>query len=252
MANGRSIHLWVIQEANGGVELPNAKYDAEAMADVATSRAITTYSPFDNATSVEILQAIASVSQPLGKGDLLVVSFSGHGAFATVDGVRRSIWYGSDGNPVRDLDVYGAIANIADIRFVLIDENCRSDAAAHRELAEFFELEKRDGMLTMPNRSTESRFGTARASNALPVAAIVLAACTEGEVARATERNGENSLFTGALMTAWNGGAFAGSYSELLQVAAVAVTKENAHQHPQAVALGAGGISLLTDPAFQV
>jgi hypothetical protein len=249
MADGYSVHLWVCQQpVGGGVDLPNAPHDADAMYNIVSQRGIKAAPPDGDVTRGQLLQAIRDASTPLATNDLLVISFSGHGASLSDGTTRRTIWYCADGAYVVDDEVYAAIVTRDKIRVVIVEENCRSDAAARREVANILGLDVPDLDVRTSNER-EARFVLPLPIN-LPSNGIVMASCSDKETSQTVSPDRVHALFTYALITVTQEG-FAGSYRELICSATAIVRDQRNGQIPDLIPLGADGPALCDAPAFK-
>jgi hypothetical protein len=154
---------------------------------------------------------------------------------------------------VGDVDVYAAIARPDAVRVLIVEENCRSDEAAMRDVAEFFGFDL--GVMKFPSAASKTR---GRAALVLPVpdnepaCGAVLASCSNNEISQDVSPDCACGVFTFALTTILDG-AFTGSYASLMQKALAIVSKlTHNDQTPEAIQLGGNKKSLLTATAFQI
>lgn len=207
MGRGFSIHIGVNRvDASAYPKVPPtlraAERDAVAMEALATAEGFTT-TPLrgPEATRGAVMQALERAAAELNAGDLLVLTFSGHGGrfldLVEQDSKARPV--GADNRRPRDeADGYDEAWCLTD--GVLIDDDLYDLLAKFRAGVRIVAL------------SDSCYSGTVLRDAKLPVvqaSVLLIAACADDRVTRETELHGK---FTSAALGVWNGGAFKGSH----------------------------------------
>jgi hypothetical protein len=249
--------------------LRGCENDARAMQALADARGFTSRLLLGaDATRPTLLAAMDRAAADLAADDLLLLTYSGHGASRPDrDGdepdQRDEAWCLHDGLLLDDEIHHQLCTFAAGVRVLVVSDSCfsgsvtREDqmtpttAPVHRPAA------PRNGSAATPDRRApgarvravwranadeyEARKAAVAATHAVEPAAsiILLAACKDRQTAQDGEVHG---LFTAALLATWNGGAFAGGHDAFL---AAIRTRVGAAQTPTLFPVGA------VEPAFR-
>lgn len=265
MAKGYSLHVAlniVDPDSYGGWDgkLNACVYDGEDMALLFGAEGFhTTGVPNQWATRDTVLGKLAhlaTVSQP---GDLVVVTYSGHGGQVPdingdEDDCLDETWCLYDGQLIDD-ELYAAWSQFqAGVRIVVLSDSCHSGT-----IARFAALpERSDGGLrrAMPNEVIPKAYAAQKSlyddlqffkpKTAKDVKASVLqiSGCQDSQ----TSMDGPfNGAFTAALLKTWNQATFKGSYRAFKNKIA---TKLPSTQQPNLITFG--GKSFVTEQPFKV
>jgi hypothetical protein len=216
--------------------------DAQAMQSIASSCG---YNPTllldEQATRLEVTKAINKAAQELASGDILLLTYAGHGSQVPdvngdeVDGYDET-WVLHDGL-LPDDTMYSALSQFSSgVRIVVFSDSCHSGSVLRMIYDELLsakdspiaeQLPYRRGkappkVRRMPNDIRDrvyqhyweqidtSQWAAGRGDRANIVAsAILISACQDNQLASDGDENG---LFTGTLLDVWDDGQFTGSY----------------------------------------
>lgn len=276
MPTGISLHFAV--PTPGGnccrqKRLPGVVRDAESLAELARAEKFWVRDPLvnDRVTKDVVLAAFRGAAAELVAGDLLLVTFSGHGCqIRDLGGFEPIPEYGYDESwcladrQLVDDDVHPALAAFADgVRILIISDSCysgtvaaipagiqsRSDASpAGRELAQIHDRAKSWGIsadlidLVLPRRADRAE---------IKASVILLGSCREAE--RGLVR-GNSSLFVEKLVAVWDDGRFPldGSYESFISAVSDQVAAVNPYQHPGIARFGTMPDSFLGQRPFTI
>jgi subtilisin family serine protease len=234
MPNSYSLHIGVNQvnpQHYDGWEgrLKYAEADAFAMQQIASSQEFEAQDLLltKNATRKKVLAAIQRLAKKAKTGDLVWISYSGHGSFIPdINGDEANgmdeTWCCYDGMVIDDELLYSWAQFRAGVRIVVVSDSCHSgeiarslDAPAPDALvqrAKFLPIEKSLPIFQNNKAFYEgilAKIPTVDVDN-LPVRVIQFGGCTEDSSSFEGKGNGE---FTIALKTAWSDGTFKGDYA---------------------------------------
>jgi metacaspase-1 len=248
MATGISIHIGLnqvdpshypsIQSLRGCVN------DARAMEALARAQGFeSTILLNEQATAAAVTAHLEAAANRLGNGDILLLTYSGHGAFVVdsnqdENDSRDETWCLFD-REMPDDELYALWARFSlGTRIVVISDSClsgsvikffREQNALKQALLKESSLA---GEIVLPESiravstaeareifqhnaqvylDLQERFSDGRTVEVL-ASVLLISACQEWEVSRDGDPNG---LFTKALLRVWNGGKFSGSYLDL-------------------------------------
>lgn len=220
-----------------------------------------------DATRPNLFAAMELAAAELGADDLLLLTYSGHGASlpdrnGDEPDQRDEVWCLHDG-PLLDDEIHHRLcAFAAGVRVLVVSDSCfsgsvtRDDQTRPAVARGRRPAALRDGSAATPGRRApgarvravlranadeyaERKAAVAATQAVEPAAGIILLAACED---RQTAHDGEvHGLFTAALLATWNGGAFAGGHEAFL---AVVRTRVGAAQTPTLFSVGA------VEPAF--
>ena len=219
------------------------------------------------ATLGAVHTALAGASQALREGDLLFVSFSGHGGKVRDqdgdDGDQYDeSWCLHDGGLLDDkLSGYWRLFD-AGVRIVVVSESCFSGGMSRTgnthapRPAPFGSAVRMRGGPTYRGEpawaaaAVAKTIGTCTAepppdSREIRASVLMLTASSEHQPA-------QGGLFTRCLLEAWSNGAFSGSYCDLYKDVEQRVMRVKCDQEPQIVRLGAPDPAFLLAPAFRL
>ncbi len=223
--------------------------DAHDMESIANSQGFQSTRLLDaQASSSGVLSSIASLARTCGRGDIALITYSGHGgqvpdSNGDEDDGQDETWVLWD-RQVSDDELHAVYRQFpAGSRIVVISDSCHSGTVARS----VFQLAMRDAMTTsgegqeywsdsiqlssgrpraMPvgttRRDAEDRadlyrmvqsIAGPRRSGAMAAELILLAGCQDDQFSYDGSGNG---AFTGALKTVWRNGAFRGNYEAFL------------------------------------
>ena len=280
MARGISIHIGVnrvdpahYQGWSG--ELGACEYDANDMAALAKGRGLETRHVLltADATAEKVLGAIEEVAKDLEAGDLLFLTYAGHGSqIRDVSGdepdQRDETWVLYD-RQVSDDELYARYVKFrAGVRVLVFSDSCHSGTVS-RKLPDFlnpdvlvdqfgstnpdviearvrampFELQKR---VYEANKETYDRVGGGGAETAPMNATVVLVSgCQDNQTSADGERNG---LFTGMVRAVWDEGRFRTYRGFHRRV----VSRMPVNQTPNLMGYGAEVAAFLRQPPLKV
>ena len=243
MPRGRSLHIGldrVDPDRYDGWDgaLASCEHDARDMEAIAAAQGLEpTLLLNEEATAEAVSSAITAAASDLGRGDLFVLTYAGHGSYVRDrDGDEPEgydeTWVLYDRQLVDDelYALWGEFA--AGCRILVVSDSCHSGSVA-REVPTFLipdgvELDPVDGPFGqtrgMPSRVAEvvvdrdrdlydeiQRRLPPRADIRIGAHVLQLSACQDNQTALDGERNG---LFTAALRAVWDDGRYDGGYED--------------------------------------
>lgn len=248
--------------------LRGCENDARAMQEIAAARGFTSQLLLGpDATRPNLLAAMARAAAELAADDLLLLTYSGHGASLSdrngdePDG-RDEAWCLHDGLLIDDEIHHRLCMFAAGVRVLVVSDSCfsgsvtRDDQTTTTTARVRRPAAVRNGSAAIPDRRAPgariravlranpdeyaARKAAVATTQALEPAAgiILLAACEDLQTAHDGERHG---LFTEALLATWNEGAFASGHDAFLTAIK---TRVGAAQTPTLFSVGA------VEPAF--
>lgn len=241
MPTGISIHIGlnkVDPTKYGGWDgqLFGCENDARDMSDIARQRKFSTRVLLTRqATSVAVLSAMRSAARRLKSGDILLLSYSGHGGRVTdvngdeTDG-KDETWVLYDRQVIDD-ELYAEYARFREgVRIFVLSDSCHSGTVLRALYDELGPIEYRHNLRSSPTvrtkampREVQFRDDRSRAvlyrkkqeeagaaeTQELRASAILISGCQDHQLSSDGDRNG---LFTETLLRVWNGGRFQGGY----------------------------------------
>jgi metacaspase-1 len=243
MATGLSIHIGLNtvdpdQYEGWDGQLVACEFDANDMAALASDRGFEAKKLLTkDATSTAILDAIGEAASKLEGGDILLLTYSGHGgqlpdSNSDEDDRTDETWCGFDRQIVDD-ELYSAwSAFAADARVFVLSDSCHSGTAtkavlgavrpeALGEAAQLGDAEPEQRMKAMPAdvgmRTYEAHKDDYDAIQAkvpafdkspLEASVLLISGCQDNQTSADGEKNG---LFTQTLLEIWAEGKFRGS-----------------------------------------
>jgi metacaspase-1 len=233
MPRGISIHIGLnyIDAKHYGADgkLPYCVNDALAMRALAINEGYRVQSSLlDNkATSTNVLGALANAAETLDAGDILLITYSGHGSFfpdLNKDEKDKydETWVLYDRMLVDDELYFSWSKFKAGVRILLISDSCHSGTVAKplllsygkRELdlpakSSLVEILKAEAMLLYKTHKAKYdqhlAFVPSPAKVKIPASVVLLAGCSDSQQAIAIARSGRKlSLFTDELLTVYN------------------------------------------------
>ena len=268
MPQAISIHLG-LNAVDAGVyrgwsgPLRGCENDARAMQAIADARGFTSRLLLRaDATRANLLAAMDRAAADLAADDLLLLTYSGHGAsLPDLDGdepdQRDEAWCLYDGLLLDDEIHHRLCGFAAGVRVLVVSDSCfsgsvtRDDRTTPTTAPVRRPATLRNGSAAVPDRRAPAarvravwranadeyaaRKTAVAATHAMEPAAgiILLAACEDGQTAHDGEVHG---LFTAALLATWNGGAFADGHDAFR---AAIQTRVGASQTPTLFQVGA-------------
>lgn len=186
-----------------GSEMPLAGCinDAKAMKLIADSLGYqSSILTNEQATVLAVESAIMAISARLKPNDIFLLTYSGHGSQILdrdgdeSDGLDET-WCLFDGQIVDD-DLYKLWGKFREgVRLVIVSDSCHSGTVARNS----------------EKTAIEAIIGKDIGCKA---SGVLLSGCRDNQVSYDTLQNG---MFTSALLDAWNGGKYRGSYSQFLR-----------------------------------
>jgi metacaspase-1 len=252
---GRSLHIGLNTVAPahyGGWSGPldACEFDANDMGAIARSRGMRAKVLLTKAaTRAKVLAGIRSAATRLKKGDLFLLTYSGHGGQVPdvtseeSDG-RDETWCLYDGELIDD-ELYFALSRFArGVRILVLSDSCHSGSVTRAPVMAGADVRPRSRMMPPPVADAtyrkHQRFydglqrKIAKAVSAAPTldpdaalaqlvvtprlerivtkfspASILISGCQDNQTSMDGDRNG---AFTGALLDVWADGAFPGDY----------------------------------------
>jgi hypothetical protein len=242
--------------------LRGCQNDARAMQAIADARGFTSRLLLGaDATCPNLFAAMDRAAADLSAGDLLLLTYSGHGASlpdrsGDEPDQRDEAWCLHDGLLLDDEIHHRLCTFAAGVRVLVVSDSCFSGSVTRDDQTKPTARVRRpaalrNGSAATPDRRAPgarvravlranadeyaARKAAVAATQALEPAAgiILLAACKDRQTAHDGELHG---LFTAALLATWNGGAFAGGHDAFL---AAIWTRVEAAQTPTLFTVGA-------------
>jgi hypothetical protein len=223
--------------------LQGCENDARAMQAIADAQGFTSRLLLRaDATRANLLAAMDRAATELAAGDLLLLTYSGHGTSwpdrddDEPDGYDEA-WCLHDGLLIDDEIHHQLCAFAAGVRILVVSDSCFSGSVTRNDWTTSTAAQVRrpaavrnGSAATADRRAPGARVRAILRANADEYAArkvavaatqavepaasiILLAACTDKETAHDGKRHG---LFTQALLATWNEGAFAGDHAAFL------------------------------------
>lgn len=244
MPQGRSLHIAlnsVDPDAYGGWsgDLVACELDAADMLDICQAQGLQARSLITaEATAAAVLAELDSAAEALVEGDLLVVTYSGHGgrvADASGDEEDRfdETWVLWDRQLIDD-ELHQRWTSFAEgVRIVVLSDSCHSGSVVKAQLdgaadapgaGTLSEVVSRgrfmpDDVNRRDNMSRKALYDSLRSATPgegeKPLAArvLLLSGCQDTQTSSDGDRNG---AFTGALRQVWADGAYEGGYRRFL------------------------------------
>jgi hypothetical protein len=242
MKKGISIHIGlnhVNEEHYGNDVSPLETCEQDALDMQAIALAQNFKSTFlllsENATRDAVKSAIKSASKELDSGDILLLSYSGHGGFVPdTNGDEKEdrldeTWCLYDGQLIDD-ELFALWSKFKKgVRIVMLSDSCHSGTVAKN--SNFNEQKEsplfKKKLLSYPtakrvyveNKSFYEKIAGKflnKKSKKIKASIKLLAACQDPQVSY-TIPFARNSIFTEKLLKVWNGGQFIGTYSEFFE-----------------------------------
>ena len=241
MAKGRAIVIGlngVDPNHYGGWAGPlNAcEADASSMAQIAGAQGMDVHSLLtQQATRDGVLKELAAAANDLKDGDLLMLTYSGHGGQIPDlngdedDGLDET-WCLYDGELVDD-ELYKALSSFKpSVRVVVLSDSCHSGTVVKVALMkEFLSRQPTPSTVVyrnMPNEVAHQTYldnkkfydkilnnpSLKESKKNIHASVFLISGCQDNQFSADGAFNG---LFTGKLLHVWNGGAFKGSYLDL-------------------------------------
>jgi hypothetical protein len=240
MPFGISIHIGVnyVDKKHYGTraELPYCLNDAEKMYALAGGLGFKSVKLLDEkAKSTDLLWILDNAAIELNAGDILFLSFSGHGRqFQDLNGDEEDhydeAWVLYDRMLIDD-ELYLALARFKKgTRILVISDSCHAgtitksfDEIAAMGNDEYGKLMKTEADLIY--QRNKNRYDpilksiSPKVRNEITASVILLAACQDNQKALAQAPNGEKySLYTHYLLRTWNYGNFKGNYRRFSEI----------------------------------
>jgi hypothetical protein len=227
-------------DAYGGWDgaLVACEFDANDMAAIARDKGFeTTVLLTADAKSDAILGAVSDAAGSLGDGDVLLVTYSGHGgqvpdSNSDEDDRQDETWVAYDRQIVDD-ELYAAWGKFANgVRIVVLSDSCHSGSVARAVAAAirpeaFGATVSREGdanslSKAMPADVQDRNYSDHQAeydaiqkdnpafdAAEIPASVLLISGCQDNQTSSDGDRNG---LFTQTLLKVWNDGKFKGGY----------------------------------------
>lgn len=244
MKKGISIHIGLnhLDEEHYGTgvsSLETCEQDARDMQELALNQNFksTFLLLSENATRDAVKSAIKSASKELSSGDMLLLSYSGHGGFVPdtngdeSDDNLDETWCLYDGQLIDDELFYLWSKFKKGVRIVVLSDSCHSGTVAKAN--NFKTKEKEESMFQEKLLSysvaksvyygnknfyekIEKKFLNKKPKE-IKASIKLMAACQDPEVSY-TMPFARNSIFTEKLLKVWNGGQFIGTYDDFFEI----------------------------------
>lgn len=248
MATGMSIHIGLNSVEShhyqgwSGV-LKACEADAKDMEKLAKSKGFhSTLLLTKEATTSNVLSAINDAAKSLASGDILFLTYSGHGGQmkdtnGDEEDVKDETWVLYDRQLIDD-ELYALWAGFQPgVRILVLSDSCHSGsvikriqelrAIAETDIADKYELEGIPGTRALPPEvadrtyaAFERQYEDIQASNpdgekvSISASILLLSGCQDDQLSADGNKNG---LFTATLLKVWNNGKFKGSYRKFYQ-----------------------------------
>ena len=244
MKKGISIHIGVntVDEGHYGsdlIPLDTCEQDAIDMQKLALSQNFksTFLLLSENATRGAVHAAIVSASEELTSGDMLMLTYSGHGGFVLdksgdEDDNLDETWCLYDAQLLDDelYELWGGFEE--GVRIIILSDSCHSGtvAKANRDSKSSKDVSKMFKEKLLPMNiakevywnndefysDVEALIDVEKTKN-IKASIKLMAACQDPQVSY-TMTFSKNSIFTEQLLKVWDEGEFVGSYDELFSV----------------------------------
>jgi len=271
MANGISLHIGLNSVNPAHYHgwpgtLAACEFDAKDMDKLAAKQGITerTMLLTKQATAEAVTNAIQTAAKKLKKGDLFLLTYSGHGGQvmdtnSDEDDRRDETWVLYNRQLVDD-ELYGLYAGFkAGVRIVVLSDSCHSGTVV-RSIPPWEMID--DGtpaVRMMPadigiatykdNKATYDKIQkeTKGSETVVPKAAVLLiSGCQDNQLSRDGDKNG---LFTGTMKKVWNGGKFKYGYKRFHDAI---VSKMPPEQSPNYYVVGSANATFESQKPFTV
>ena len=244
MKKGISIHIGLnhIDEEHYGTgvsPLETCEQDARDIQELALAQNFksTFLLLSENATRAAVISAIKSASKELSSGDMLLLSYSGHGGFVPdtngdeTDDNLDETWCLYDGQLIDD-ELYKLWAKFKKgVRIVMLSDSCHSGTVAKAN--NFMGKKKEENSMFQKkllsysvaksvyyeNKSFYEKIAKKflnKKPKDIRASIKLLAACQDPEVSY-TIPFARNSIFTEKLLKVWNSGQFVGTYDDFFE-----------------------------------
>jgi len=241
MGKGVSIHVGVdyLDKNSYGIsgKLPSCSRDAIAMYSLAMSAG---FSPLllcnEHATSEKLIYLLHLEARELERGDILFLSFSGHGAQLQdtngdePDGYDET-WLLYD-RMMKDDELHMCWSRFKEgVRILIVSDSCHSGTVTKSLSFDDDNFPEFDGgpadsisreMEKVYDRDHQYYDSIWKPITVRPVSlycsVLLLAACQDEQVAYAAGEEKTYSVFTEVLLEAWNGGRFDGNYRDFYEL----------------------------------
>jgi hypothetical protein len=268
MSRAVSIHIGVNQPQGRHAARPLQYSEASAwrMAELAHQAGFDSILALRGpaATQHALHEALSGAAQTLEAGDLLLMSFSGHGSQVRDSNLDEGYgwdesWCLADEEILDDkLAGYWRLFD-AGVRIVVVAESCygggmgRGDeepcvspaVGRPRSVMRNGWTGTRGSRADVAAEATGSCIGAPPADDlGIRASLLLISASTEDQPAR-------DGLFTRYLLDVWNDGTFRGSYCDLYRRVRRHVLAESCGQEPQILMLGAADMDFPLEPAFR-
>jgi hypothetical protein len=221
-----------------------------------------------HATRDSLFNALDAAAQRLTAGDILLVSYSGHG-FQTIgageDGeVYDETWCLAD-SVVLDDELYGAWGSFGPgVRILIVSDSCHSGsilglnarAPVENASAPDGQQPARQGVdlsianeWCIPELAHPRLLPRRKSRAAIGASVLLLASCKE----RQRSADGcPNGLFTEELKNVWAGGAFSGTYAHFIAEVCDRVADRNPDQEPGLFVAGEPNCAFVSQRPFTI
>lgn len=268
MSHAVSIHIGVNAPGSASsqdlrVQLADSETDAWRMAELAGQAGFDSILVLRGAaaTLTAVRAALLNAAQLLQKGDMLLVSFSGHGGqIVDYDGDDGSMydesWSLHDGELLDDELLLSWRLFRPGVRIVVVSESCYSGGiyrgSNHPSLPDLSRRRRRRAYRGEPAWA-EMAIAQANASciASPPCDAWGVQASVLMLTASAENQPAQGGLFTECLMKTWAQGGFSGTYCDLYKEVKRKVQHENQRQEPQILMVGKPDPAFPLGPAFR-
>ena len=268
MLRGISIHIGVNETATGHVVLEESEAHAWQMAELASQAGFQAIHVLRGAeaTCVAVQCQIAAATRGLLPGDVLLVSYSGHGSQTPdlngdegkSDG-QDETWCLFDGNLVDDRLAECWRLAPTGARIVVVAESCYGGGTPRWGEVDLFGETDTPPTWGDEYGDTEIVYRGVQAftpspacittppadANGISASVLVLAGAGENQ-------QGQEGLYIPRLLEIWNGGSFRGSYCDLHRQVTSCVRAEAYQHEPAILMLGFPDLEFPEQPAFRL
>ena len=272
MAKGISLHIGLNSVDPAHYDgwdgmLAACEFDAKDMVKLATKHGFEerTLLLTKEATTEEVIQAMQSAAKKLTKGDIFLLTYSGHGGQVPdsnfdEDDRKDETWVLFNRQLVDD-ELHGLYAGFkAGVRIMVLSDSCHSGTVTRAIPPwEMSDSTPRQAVRMMPQSVGKATYKKNKAmydkiqkdhkdaESIVPKATILLiSGCQDNQLSQDGEKNG---LFTGTLKNVWRNGKFAYGYHRFCDSI---VSKMPADQSPNYYVIGAPNAAFESQKPFTV
>jgi hypothetical protein len=270
MEKGLSIHIGLnfvskVHYNNWDGRLKAAEFDMDDMFDIAKSQGFSAIKlRREEATRESVKQAISNAAHQLSSGDILLITYSGHGgqvpdAHKEEPDALDETWCLYNGQLIDDELNYLWTEFAEGVRILVISDSCHSGSVIKmHQLNKMYELKTKPVSKNMPINvcqktylSNMKFYDKLQADykpidlNNIHASVKLISGCRDDEYSYDGDTNGQ---FTGSLREVWANGKFNGHYPTFLEE----ISANLSAQHPEILDIGSPNSSFENQKPFTI